>query len=144
MERVRLKRRAPVPVRRPPGDGRPARVEGDYGAEDEQRPAGRVDVGRGRAGQTQDRPPGDEERRSHEKRALGECREVVGLPVAVGVPSIGRPGRHADREEGQERRDEVGPGVDGLGDQAEAAGREADDELEDDEEPRPVSPTAGP
>ncbi len=70
---------------------------------------------------------------SGEERRLGERREVLGLAVPVLVALVGRLRRDADREEGQQRGDEVGAGVDRLGDEAEAVRGEADRELQRDE-----------
>ena len=55
---------------------------------------------------------------------------MLGLAVAVGMPPIRGPNRHADGEERQERSDEVGAGVDGLRHEPEAAAREAGGQLE--------------
>ena len=48
---------------------------------------------------------------SDEDRRLAERREMLGLPVAVLVAGVRRPNRDTDGEERQQRRDEVGPGV---------------------------------
>ena len=69
--------------------------------------------------------PGDEEARHDEDRGLGERREVLCLAVPVLVSRVGRPGRDADGEERQQRRDEVGAGVQRLRDEPEAAAGEA-------------------
>ena len=58
-----------------------------------------------------DRAPDDEDAGDDEDRALGERREVLGLPVAVLVAGIGGPHGDADREERQQRGDEIGAGV---------------------------------
>ena len=62
---------------------------------------------------------------SSEDARLGERGEVLGLPVAVGVRAVGGTAGDADREEREQRRDEVGAGVQRLRDEAEAAAREA-------------------
>ena len=58
---------------------------------------------------------------------------MLPLPVAVLVPDVGRAAGDAEREERQQRRDQVRSGVRGLGDEAEAVRREPGDELERDE-----------
>ena len=68
-----------------------------------------------------------------EDRRLGESREVLRLAVAVLVPDVGGADRDADREERQERRDEVGARVQRLRDEPEAVRGEACAELERDE-----------
>ena len=57
---------------------------------------------------------GDED----QERSLGERGEMLCLAVAVEVPLVGRLHRDADREEREQRRDEVGARVGGLGDEA--------------------------
>ena len=61
---------------------------------------------------------------------------MLGLAVPVLVPRISRPGGDADGEEGEQRRDEVGAGVERLRDEPEAPGGEAGDELERDQRGR--------
>ena len=73
-----------------------------------------------------DREPGDADRDEHEEAGLRERREVLRLAVAVEVARVGGLRRDADREEREQRGDEVGAGVRGVGDQAEAAGGEPD------------------
>jgi hypothetical protein len=60
---------------------------------------------------------------------------VLGLAVAVLVADVGRPSGDTDREEGQQRCDEVGPGMNRLRDQSQAARGEADGQLQRDERP---------
>ena len=43
---------------------------------------------------------------------------MLGLAVSVLVPGVGGPRGDADGEEGEQRGDEVGARVDGLGDEA--------------------------
>ena len=50
---------------------------------------------------------------------------MLGLAVSVGVRGVGRAAGDADGEERQQRGDEVGPGMDRLRNQAQAAGRQA-------------------
>ena len=69
-------------------------------------------------------------------RGLGERREVLGLPVTVRVAAVGRPDRHADGEEGQQRGDEVGAGVRRLGHEPEAAACDPGCQLDRDQDDR--------
>src|SRR5947209_14600857 len=81
-------------------------------------------------------PRDDHDACKEEERSFGERGEMLRLAVPVLVPLIRRPHRDADREERQERGDEVGAGVDRLRDEPEAVGREARPELERDERAR--------
>ena len=81
-------------------------------------------------------PPGDRESRDDEDRRLGERGQVLRLAVAVGVAGIGRPPGDANRNERQQRRDQVGARMRGLGEQAEAAGCDPGDELHPDQHAR--------
>ncbi len=54
---------------------------------------------------------------------------MLGLAVAELVRDVGRPGRDANREVGEQRGDEVGARVRRLRDEAEAVRREADASL---------------
>ena len=65
-----------------------------------------------------------------------ERREMLGLPVAVLVAGIGGAHGDADGEEREQRSDEIGAGMGGLGDEAEAVRREAGAELQRDERER--------
>ena len=69
---------------------------------------------------------------SGEDRGLGERGEMLRLAVAELVRDVGRPAATRTREERQQRSDEVGAGVQRLGEEAEAVRREADGELERD------------
>jgi hypothetical protein len=80
-----------------------------------------------------DGAPHDEGARRDDEPGLAERGEMLGLAVAVGVSAVGRAERDADREEGQQRRDEIRSGVEGLGDETEAVRLEPDDQLEGDE-----------
>ena len=70
---------------------------------------------------------------SDEDRSLGERGKMLRLAVAVLVRDVRGADRDADREERQQRRDQVGSGVQRLGDQSEAVRRQAGAELERDE-----------
>ena len=61
---------------------------------------------------------------------------MLGLAVPVVVLLVGRADRDADREQRQQRGDEIGRGVRGLGEERDRAGGEAGAELERDEERR--------
>ncbi len=61
---------------------------------------------------------------------------MLGLAVAVRVGVVGGLHRVADREERQQRGDEVGAAVERLRDEAEAAGHETGRELDREEECR--------
>ena len=58
---------------------------------------------------------------------------MLGLAVAVLMPGVRRAHRDSDREERQERRDQVGARVHRLGENTEAAGRDARAELQPDQ-----------
>ena len=136
VERVRAQRLAAVAPRRPQRDDRAAEVDREHDPDDGEHPPARVDLAL-RAptirvdGERRDR---DADEREHGR--LRQCGEVLRLAVAVLVAGIGGPAGDADREEGQQRRDEVGAGVERLGDEPEAAAREAGAELERDESRR--------
>ena len=61
---------------------------------------------------------------------------MLGLAVPVLMPDVGRPSRHADGEERQQRCDEVGARVRGLREEPEAVRREARPELQPDQSDR--------
>ena len=75
----------------------------------------------------------DHDARDEEERRLRERGEMLRLPVPVLVAEIRRLHCNADREERQERRDEIGAGVDRLRDEPEAVRRQTRPELERDE-----------
>ena len=68
-------------------------------------------------GEPRDRLPRDHDRGDDEHRRLGQRGQVLRLPVSVVVPAIGRPHRVPDREEGEQRGDEVGARMHRLGEQ---------------------------
>ena len=67
---------------------------------------------------------------------LDEGREILDLAVAVGVFVVGRLVGEMDGQERDDGRDEVEGGVGGLGQDAEAPRRKADDELHPRQEDR--------
>ena len=68
--------------------------------------------------------------------ASASADEVLRLAVPELMRHVGRTRRDANREEREQRRDEIGAGVSRLGDEAEAVRREPDGQLEDDERRR--------
>jgi len=64
-----------------------------------------------------------------EQQGLDEGRDVLDLAVSVGVRFVRRPVRDTDGDEGDQRGDEVESRMGGLGQDAERAAEEADDEL---------------
>ena len=99
-------------------------------------PPGRVDLVARRSREPRDRERGDGDADEREHSRLRQRREMLGLAVPVLVPFVGRPAGDADREEREQRGDEIRAGVQRLGDQPEAAAREARAELERDEHGR--------
>ena len=111
-------------------------IHDDDDAEHRERPPLRADV-RGLVGQeSPDRGVSDDEAGECQDHALGEGREVLRLAMSPGVGAVRGAHRHPESEEGQEGGDEVRPGVQRLGDESQAVGRETDGELERDEERR--------
>src|SRR6476646_846321 len=80
-----------------------------------------------------DRAPRDEAARGNENGRLGERGKMLRLAVAVLVRHVCRADGDTDREEREQRRNQIGPGVQCLGDQSEAVRRQAGAELERDE-----------
>ena len=110
-------------------------VDGDHDGEHEERPPGRLDaLGRRRRRSRCSGLVADRERDEQQHRALGQRGQVLRLAVAVVVLLVGRPQRHAHGEQRQQRRDEVGRRVRGLGEEGDRAGGQAGAELERDEE----------
>ena len=136
VERVRLKRRAPVAPGRTERHEHAARVDDDHRSDHGQRIPLGLDRRLRPPGDVRDRAPDDEEACRDEEAGLGEGGEMLGLAVAVRVRAVGRTDGDADREEGQERGDEVHARVQRFGDQPEAVGRETGNELERDERRR--------
>jgi hypothetical protein len=133
VERVRLKRGASVPLRGPIRDGGASRVDHDHHRDHHQRVPAWIDPAVREPYQAPERAPRDQEAHQHEDRRLRQRRQVLGLAVTVGMPRIGRPACDPDRDEGEDRRDQVGPGMGRLGKEAEAVRRDAGDELQPDQ-----------
>jgi len=133
MQRVRRERRAPVCAGCARRRERASDVDDENDADYDERPPRRMHGGVRRAGEAHDRAPDDQEACEHEDRGLSERREVLCLAVPVLVAGVGRPDGDADREEGQQRGDQVGARVHCLGDEPEAAGGEARAELQPDQ-----------
>ena len=111
----------------------PAEVDADHDRESKQRIPLRVHRSRRQPGQVRNGPPADEDGGDDEDRGLGQRRQMLRLPVTIGVAGIGGAPRDADREEREERRDEVDAGVRRLREQTEAVGRDACGDLERDQ-----------
>ena len=133
VHRVGRERRASELARRPKRDRHAAQVDGDHDRDDEKGVPDRIDGWLRRADEHVERAVRDVEADEHEQRGLSEGSEVLGLAVPVGMRAVGGATGDADGEERQQRGDEVGPGMNRLGDQAQAAGREAGPELERDQ-----------
>ena len=134
VERVRGERRALVAAGGSPGDDHAAQVDRDHDAEDDERVPGHVHVAVRHAGEALDRPRRDEEADEREEAGLRERRQVLRLAVTELVRHVRGAGRDPDGEVREQRGDEVGARVGGLGDEAEAVRREADGQLQDDED----------
>ena len=102
----------------------------EHDADHQERPPGCVHVNVDPAGQPRDRETGDADAHEGEHPGLEERRQMLGLAVAVLVLLVRRASRDSDREERQERGDEVGARVQRLRDEAERAARDAGAELE--------------
>ncbi len=133
VQRVRGQGGAAIALRRPPRDDRAAEVDDDHDADNCERVPGCLHRGAAAADEVRDRTPRDEAAGGEQDRPLGERAEMLGLAVAVLVRDVGRPHRHADGEERQQRRDQVGARMRGLRDEAEAVRGQARAELEHDQ-----------
>src|SRR5439155_8624412 len=80
-----------------------------------------------------DRPPHDEDRDDDEGRRLGQRRQMLGLPVTVCVAGIRRASGDTNREERQQRRDQVDSGVRRLREQPETVRGDPCGDLERDQ-----------
>src|SRR5205823_702688 len=80
-----------------------------------------------------DRPPHDEDRDDDEGRRLSQRRQMLGLPVTVCVAGIRRASGDTNREERQQRRDQVDSGVRRLREQPETVRGDPCGDLERDQ-----------
>jgi hypothetical protein len=133
VQRIRLQGRARVLLRRAPGHEHPARIDHHHDRDHRERVPRRLHVGLGRADEVRDRSVGDEEAGEDEDRCLGERGEMLGLAVPVRMARVRGAARDPEGEERQQSGDEVGARVHRLGDEPEAAARQARAELEPDE-----------
>ena len=133
MDGVRAQRLAPVAPRRPQRDNGPREVDRQNEPDDREDPPGGVDRVLGATRQAHHCKSGDRDADEREHRRLTERGKMLRLAVAVLMPLVGRADGDADREERQQRGDEVGARVQCLGDEPEAAARQARAELERDE-----------
>src|SRR5439155_10283624 len=85
------------------------------------------------AGEMRDRPPHDEDRDDDEGRRLSQRRQMLGLPVTVCVAGIRRASGDTNREERQQRRDQVDSGVRRLREQPETVRGDPCGDLERDQ-----------
>ena len=72
---------------------------------------------------------GDAAGKQEQQRRLAERRDVLELAVAVGVLGVGRLVGDPDRHPGDACREKIDAGMERVGDEREAADREADDKL---------------
>ena len=133
VERVRAQRLAPVAPGRPQRDDGSPEVDRQHEPDDREDPPSRIDDALRRPSEACQRESGDRNADESEHRRLEERCEMLGLSVPVLMLDVRRPAGDADREEGQQRGDEVGARVQRLGDEPEAAAREARAELQRDE-----------
>src|SRR5256886_2681609 len=135
-QRVRCQRRTSVTTRCAPQDDGATDVDNDHDPNHGERVPPRLDRRRPLADEMRGCTPGDEEAGRGEDRSLGKSREMLRLAVPVLVRDVSGPDRDANRKESQQRRNEVGAGVQRLRDEAEAVRRETRAELERDERNR--------
>ena len=115
-------------------DGDAAEVDDEGDADHREDVPARVEAGVAAAAEAVDRLDHDEGATAGEDRRLAERREVLGAPVPVGVLAVGRLAAEADREQREDRRDDVAARLDPGRDQGQRAGRDPGAELEHDEE----------
>ena len=107
-------------------------VDHEHHGEQRHRVPGRLHLSAA-AAQAHDRRDRDPGRQQHQDRGLAQRREVLRLAVAIGMLRIGRAVGDAHGPQREQRSGRVDAGVHGLGEDAEAAGREADEELDRDQ-----------
>ena len=130
VDRVRAQRLAAVAARRAERDDRAGEVDREHDRHDDEEPPRRVDLGLVAPVSRVDRERRDGDADEREHGRLRQRGEMLGLPVPVLVPLVGGPAGDADREERQQRGDEVRPGVQRLRDEPQAAADETGAELE--------------
>ena len=125
-----------VAARRAPARHHAARVDADHEHEHGDRPPRRLYRMGAAVDQAVQRLVADQQRDDEQHGALPQRGEVLGLAVPVVVLLVGRAQRHAHREQGQQRGDEIGARVRRLGEEGDGARREPRDELDGHEEDR--------
>ena len=80
--------------------------------------------------QSMDRFADDPDAGGKQEQCLEERREILGLTMSVEVCAIRRPPGEAHRKQGHEGGDQVEAGMRGFGEDAQAAGEQADDDFE--------------
>ena len=130
VDRVRAQGLAAVPARRAERDDGAREVDREHDRHDDEQPPRRVDrVARpSREPRHRERRDGNADEREHGR--LRQRGEVLSLPVPVLMPFVGGPAGDADREEREQRGNEIGSGVQRLGDEPQAAADETRAELE--------------
>ena len=130
---VRAQRRAAVAARGEQRAGGAADVERERDAD--HRELEPVDLRRPLTfDQVPDRRDRDDHGARDQDRCLADRAQVLGAPVAVGVPAIGGAPREPHREERQHSREHVPARLDAGGDQTEAVRGQAGAELQRDEQ----------
>ena len=127
---VRGERRGVESSRGTPARHRPRGVQRDHDGQHREGPPGRLHPVVVAVDQPPQRLGRDRHRHQDQERALPERGQMLGLAVAVLVVAVGRADRDPHRVERQQRRDQVGAGVDRLGDEGQRAGDQSGDELD--------------
>ena len=134
VERAGDERVAPVALPRPQRDEQARGVDRDDEGDCPERPDGRVDRERDDAQEPRNRGGRDEDADADQEPRLAEGSEVLRLCMPERMPAVGRSDRHRHREEGEERRGEIGSRVRSLRDEGEASAAEPGGELDRDQE----------
>jgi hypothetical protein len=131
---VGAQRRAAVTTGGAQGDGRAAEIhdqrDRDHGE--------LIPADRGRADareQMTDRLDGDEHAAGQQDPRLPQRAEVLGAAMAVGVLGVGRAAAQSHREERQGRGDHIAAGLDPGRYQSQAAGQQANSQLQGHQQP---------
>ncbi len=130
VDRVRAQGLAAVLARRAKRDDGAREVDREHDRHDDEQPPRRVDRVARPSREPRDREcrDGDADEREHGR--LRQRGKVLSLPVPVLMPFVGGPAGDADREEREQRGNEIRSGVQRLGDEPEAAADETRSELE--------------